>query len=92
MNGFWGLRSVPCRGCGQLLQYHASLLPRLRLGGHIFRFGLLIIAVWVTLKVLDVASARVLAITAWAGISVVLAGVLLTATRPSSIRLEVVSE
>lgn len=57
-----------------------------------FRFGFLIIAVWVTLKVLDVASARVVAITAWTGISAVLAGVLLTATRPSSIRVEVVSE
>ena len=92
MNGFWGLRSVPCSGCGLLLQYRSSLLPRLRLGGHISGFGLLIIAVWATLKVMGAFSAGILAIAGWTGFGIALAGILLTATRPGSIRVEVVSE
>lgn len=44
------------------------------------------------LKLLDVFSAGVLYMTAWTGFSIALAGILLTATRPGSIRVEVVSQ
>ena len=90
MNSFWGFRPVPCSGCSVLLQYHSSLLPRLRLGGHLFRFGLLIIAIWLALKALGILPTGILTIISWIGFCAVLTGILVTATRPSSIRFEVV--
>ena len=91
MNSFWGLRTIPCSECGQLLQYHSSIRTRLRIGGNIFRFGLLVLALWLTLKVAGAFSVSTLAIIAWIGCGTVLAGVLATATRSGSIRVEVVS-
>jgi len=81
MNGFWGPRPIQCVGCGQSLQYHSSLLPRLRIGGHIFRSGLLIIALWLIMKVLGVLPAASLAIIGWIGLSFTVVGILVTATR-----------
>ena len=67
-------------------------MPRLRFGGHIFRFGLLIVVAWIALKALGIFSADVLTITAWTGFGIALVGILVTATHPSSIRVEVVSD
>ena len=89
MNGFWSLRTVPCNGCGVRLRYHSSLLPRLRRGAHIFRFGILILASWLALRALGTLPEGVLSVMAWIGLGATAVGILVTSTRPSSIRLEV---
>lgn len=92
MNGFWGLRPVPCTGCGKLLQYHKDLGRRLQIGGHVFRLGLLFVAMWLIVKFTGLVSPAALEAFGVASFAVVLAGILTTASRPSSIRVELVDD
>lgn len=57
-----------------------------------FRLGLLIIAVGAVFKALDFLSTDVITIIGWTGFGITLAGFLVTATHPSSIRVEVVND
>lgn len=92
MNGFWGLRPVPCTSCGKLLQYHKDLRRRLRIGGHVFRLGLLFVAMWLVMKFTGPVSPAALEVIGLVSLAVVLAGILVTASHPSSIRVELVDD
>lgn len=92
MNRLWGLRPVPCSGCGKLLQYHKDIRSRLRVGGHIFRLGVLCVFVWLIIKLTGIVSPAILEISGLASFAIVLAGILATASRRSSIRVELVGE
>lgn len=54
--------------------------------------GVLLLAIWLVLKVSGVLPAAVTAGVAWIGVGVLLAGVLATAARPDSVRVEVAGD
>jgi hypothetical protein len=57
-----------------------------------FGIGLLLLAIWLGLKVSGALSISVTESVAWVGVGVLLAGILVTATRPGSVLLEVAGD
>lgn len=92
MNGTWGVRPVPCGQCGRLLQYHACLRHRLRLGIRPFAIGLLLLVLWFALRMSDPRAPELVTILGWIGSATTLAGIFVTAHRPASIRIETAND
>lgn len=92
MNGTWGVAAVPCRHCGRPLQYQASLRHRLRLGFRLFAAGLLLIALWFSLRNSDALAPEWVTILGWIGSGIALAGIGVATFRQASISIEIAND
>lgn len=91
MNSFWGGLSVAeCEGCKTNIQWHRSLHRRFRVGGGVFRVGLLLVLI--SLVSFIVHSKELASVMLVAGMLFTVVGVLWTYTKNENIKVEIVEK